>query len=336
METINRYLSDIASRFSDRRLNLFDVKAVHLDANQLVLQGRVLDQDTFQFLRHSLEERLPGLTIDHSQVRVLRQPVPCLLQVATNLTSVHADPSWLAEMLSQCTFGTSLELLDEQGRWVFVRQEDGYLGWMYRPYLTDHPTPAPTYIVASPLVEIHAEPDATSPLRSRLVGGTLVQVVSTRSAWAEIDANTWGWIPLTDLRALDHLPASPDMRRKAIARDSAAMIGVPYLWGGTSVNGIDCSGLAQLLHRWIGITIPRDADMQYEAGHKIEPPFQPGDLLFFGETGEKRSITHVGISLGEWRIIHSSRSRNGVYTDDVQEVEHLRDSFLGAASYLVS
>ena len=105
-----------------------------------------------------------------SQVRVLRQAVPCLLQVATNLTSVHAEPSWLAEMLSQCTFGTTLEILEEQGRWVLVRQADGYLGWMYRPYLTDHPTPAPTYIVASPFTEIHAEPDAKSALRTRLVG----------------------------------------------------------------------------------------------------------------------------------------------------------------------
>jgi cell wall-associated NlpC family hydrolase len=93
--------------------------------------------------------------------------------------------------------------------------------------------------------------------------------------------------------------------------------------------------LAQLLHRWVGInTLPRDADLQYEAGKKIEPPFQPGDLLFFGEKGEKRSITHVAISMGNWRIIHSSRSHNGVYIDDVQEVEHLRDSFIGAATFL--
>lgn len=335
METINTHLSDNASRFSDRRLQLFDVNSASLDGNRLVLQGRVLDQATLHALQHSFAERFPELVVDYSQVRVLRQAVPCLLQVVTNLTSVHAEPSWLAEMLSQCTFGTSLEILEEQGRWVFVRQADGYLGWMYRPYLTDHPTPAPTYIVASPMTEIYAEPDAKSTLRSRLVGGTLVQVVSTRSAWAEIDANTWGWAQLTDLRALDHLPNARDMRRQAILNDSATMIGVPYLWGGTSVNGIDCSGLAQLLHRWIGITIPRDADLQFHAGRKIEPPFQPGDLLFFGENGEKRSITHVGISVGEWRIVHSSRSRNGVYHDDVQEVENLRSSFLGAASYLL-
>ena len=219
MEPINTHLSEVANRFSDRRVQLFDVKASSLAGKRLLLQGRVLDQTTLQALQHSFEERLPELVVDYSQIRILRPMDPCLLQVATNLTSVHAEPSWLAEMLSQCTFGTSLEILAEQDGWVFVRQVDGYLGWMYRPYLTDHPTPAPTYIVASPLTEIHAESDPKSPLRSRLVGGTLVQVVSTRSAWAEIDANTWGWAQLTDLRALDNLPTSLDMRRKAIVND---------------------------------------------------------------------------------------------------------------------
>jgi gamma-D-glutamyl-L-lysine dipeptidyl-peptidase len=106
------------------------------------------------------------------------------------------------------------------------------------------------------------------------------------------------------------------------------------LWGGCSANGIDCSGLAQLLHRWIGLTLPRDADMQYAAGKPVEPPFAVGDLLFFGEQGEQRRITHVGISLDGWRIMHSSRRRNGVQVDDVQAVDGLRDSFLCAATFL--
>jgi len=74
--------------------------------------------------------------------------------------------------------------------------------------------------------------------------------------------------------------------------------------------------------------------MQYDAGKQVEYPFKPGDLLFFGEQGESRSITHVGISLGGWEILHSSRSRNGVYTDNVQAVAGLRDSFLFGATFI--
>jgi len=111
------------------------------------------------------------------------------------------------------------------------------------------------------------------------------------------------------------------------------MIGVPYLWGGTSGNGIDCSGFAQLLHRWVGIEIPRDADMQCDAANPVEAPYQLGDLFFFGE-GEGREISHVGMSLGGAKMIHSSRSRNGVYVDDIEEVKFLKDIFVSAGSYL--
>jgi gamma-D-glutamyl-L-lysine dipeptidyl-peptidase len=334
IEAIQSLLSEIRSHYPDSRMHVCELSIAALENNHLALQGKVLDDTTLQSIYHAFGARLPQLQVDTSAVRVLRQAAPRLLYVATNITSLHIQPSWLAEMLNQNAFGTALELLEEKERWVFIRQMDGYLGWMYLPYLSEVPSPAPIYIVAMPLAQIHLEPNIDSPINSRLVGGTLVQVVSTRGAWAEVDANAWGWVPLADLRSLDLMPKSLPGRRKAITNDAARMVGVPYLWGGTSVQGIDCSGLAQLLHRWIGLTIPRDADMQYEAGRKIEPPYQTGDLLFFGEKNEKRTITHVAISLGDWQIIHSSRSRNGVYYDQVQQVPHLRDSFLGAATFL--
>ena len=112
------------------------------------------------------------------------------------------------------------------------------------------------------------------------------------------------------------------------------MIGVPYLWGGISGNGIDCSGFARLLHRWVGVKIPRDADMQNAAARPVGPPFEVGDLIFFAESGSQRKVTHVGISLGGWQMIHSSRSNNGVYIDNVQERESLRQMFVSAGSFL--
>ena len=77
------------------------------------------------------------------------------------------------------------------------------------------------------------------------------------------------------------------------------------------------------------------ADMQFAAAAPVEPPFQPGDLLYFGSSQDgHRSITHVGMSLGGWRIIHSSGSRNGVYEDDVRAGSWLRDRFIGANTFL--
>ena len=112
------------------------------------------------------------------------------------------------------------------------------------------------------------------------------------------------------------------------------MMGIPYLWGGTSGNGIDCSGFVRLLHRWIGVEIQRDADMQCSAAKPVEASYEVGDLFFFAEDDSNRKITHVGMSLGGWKMIHSSRSRNGVYIDDVQEVNFLKEIFVSAGSFL--
>ena len=103
---------------------------------------------------------------------------------------------------------------------------------------------------------------------------------------------------------------------------------------GTSGNGIDCSAFARLLHRWVGVNIPRDADMQCNAAKPVDPPYEVGDLFFFAEDDSKRNISHVGISLGGWKMIHSSRSRNGVYVDDIQEAKYLKDIFVRAGSFL--
>jgi len=166
------------------------------------------------------------------------------------------------------------------------------------------------------------------------VSGTGVGVEEVRGEWAKVVANKTGWMPLAFLRAMNALPNSLEEKRKALLEDSVRMMGVPYLWGGTSGNGIDCSGFARLLHRWIGVDVPRDADMQHTAAKPVEPPFEIGDLLFFAETGSDRRITHMGISLGGWKMIHSSRRNNGVYIDNVQEREDLKQKYVSAGSFL--
>jgi len=107
-----------------------------------------------------------------------------------------------------------------------------------------------------------------------VVSGTGVIVEETLDGWSCISANKTGWISSVHLRVLNDLPKTLEEKHATLIEDSQHMIGISYLWGGTSGNGIDCSGFARLLHRWLGIDIPRDADMQYSAAKTVEPPFE--------------------------------------------------------------
>ncbi len=199
--------------------------------------------------------------------------------------------------------------------------------------LAEGPAPKPTHLVLVTSYGLRAQPNRESEIVTRVLSGTGVVVEEVRGEWARVTASKTGWMQLVHLRAINEMPKSVEEKRKALVKDSALMIGVPYLWGGSTGHGIDCSGFTRLLHHWIGIEIPRDADLQHAAAKPVEPPFEVGDLFFFTDNSD-RHITHVGMSLGGWKMIHSSRFHNGVYLDDARtDVAH-KDGFVSAGSFL--
>ena len=333
MKPFQKTLKAVMSSYSDSRVNLCELTGEYR-SGKITLTGRVLDQKILQEVKVELRSVYPGAGITSRGVKVLRKKDPVLFTVATNLTSLHKSTSFGAEQMDQMVFGCQVEILQTDGNWVFVRQMDGYLGWTYLPYLHNKPAPAPNHITLFPSVALTDTPSINSYPVTHLMAGTPVQVIEVRDGWGRVEANQNGWLPMSTLRAMDDLPSTRETRQRALPIDATRMVGTPYLWGGVSGGGIDCSGLSRLLHKWVGLEIPRDADMQANAGKPVEPPFQVGDLLFFGEKNESPNITHVAISLGGWKVIHSSRMRNGVYIDNVQEVHLLRDSYLQSATFI--
>jgi len=321
---------DMLASQSDHRTSVFDIEIVRLQNSSLTLSGRLLDESQLEALaRHFSKWKL-----DTGSIRILHKGDLPRRHVATNLTGLYEKPTFGLPLTSELCYGTEVEILDEEGKWVFTRQEDGYLGWAYKSYLVAGAASQATHLVLAPAYELRERPEAESEIVTRVVSGTGVAVEETRGEWARVAAHKTGWMPSSLLRAIHELPESIEEKRKTLLEDSARMIGVPYLWGGISGNGIDCSGFARLLHKWVGVDIPRDADMQHATARPVEPPFEVGDLFFFRESGSERQITHVGISLGGWNMIHSSRGRNGVYIDDVQERERLKRIVVSAGSFL--
>ena len=112
-----------------------------------------------------------------------------------------------------------------------------------------------------------------------------------------------------------------------LTRTAMRYLGVPYMWGGESFSGVDCSGFVQAVFRHNGIELPRTADAQFEVGHRIASAgLQPGDLVFFQTYA--LGASHVGIYLGDGQFVHASSS-NGVRVDSLSE-DYYSSRFIGA------
>jgi gamma-D-glutamyl-L-lysine dipeptidyl-peptidase len=338
---IQQAIDILSNKYKDRRIHVFHIEE-KLEGSVISFSGEVLEPGQLAELMEEIIKRTSFQPLNFRDVDVLQKPSNEFYYVSTNFTSMHNEPSWLSEQITQCSYGLHLEILKSEGKWSFVRQDDGYLGWVYKLYCSKISPEKSTHIVVTSSGGLFEKPTKESIHLSRLFAGTFVSVAKTQGEWAYLsphkeqtpNAMTGGWILKDRLTAIEDFPITVDGKRQAIVDEAFRLVGVPYLWGGTSGNGIDCSGLAQLCHRMAGVTILRDADMQKLAGKPVEYPFKPGDLVFFGDEDDLTRITHVGISLGGWKIIHSSRSKNGVYVDDIQKVPHLKKTFAGGCTYL--
>ena len=337
LDPIRATLANINKQYYDYRTQRCQVEAVALEQSHCRLSGNVLDKATLDSVTAELSTDFPRLIFDTSNVQILRQSTPKYLIANTNLTGLHSEPTFRSEMMDQLLTGSIVEQLMVKGSWTFVRLPDGYLGWVYKSYMQSAAPYQSTHYICEPVSPLLASPDTEAPVCGRLLVGTAVCISHSDNGYQHVTTagHVDGWLPNTHLRAQETLPSTPADQRVQMIQDGRRFIGIPYLWGGITAYGFDCSGFVRLLHKLSGILIPRDADLQFAAGKPVEPPFQPGDLLYFGSASGHRSISHVGMSIGGWEIIHSSRPNNGVYIDNVEETSWLNDIFVGARTFVL-
>jgi hypothetical protein len=157
------------------------------------------------------------------------------------------------------------------------------------------------------LTPLRAAPDEGAEQVSQVLAGEPVAVEEHRDGWARVrtEYDYPGWLPETALGG-DPDPGWLEARVPEPLAFARSLVGTPYLWGGMTDAGIDCSGLVHMSYRAAGRLVPRDADQQEEAGTAVAEP-APGDLVSYG--GD--AADHVAFWLGDGRILHATQ-RDGV------------------------
>ena len=230
--------------------------------------------------------------------------------VSVAVGNLRREPRHGSELVDQAILGTRLTILRERRGWYQVKTEWNYLGWMTGSSIAFRDrTPAPDVRVRVNLAIIRESASPSAPPRLQAPFSAAFESLGKRGAFREIrlpDASI-AYIAETDIEPLPAPSASPDGSR--LVATAGRFQGLPYLWGGNSSSGFDCSGFTQTVFREQGITLPRDANMQIRLGADVDTTgnfnqVQAGDLLYFGPNPDR--ITHVALSLGGARMIHAS------------------------------
>ena len=241
--------------------------------------------------------------------------------VVVPVANMYSKPSEKTDVVSQAIYGSNVHLIEARGEWSRVETPDRYRGWTPSRYLrivlsgNGYAVAGPTVQVESLFANIYAEPDVTKHKAVITVPFEVKLEVVPEDAKAKaaqpkhegwfhvrLPGMTNAWIQAGDV-ATDSRPLSIALSIELAKR----FVGLPYLWGGTSSFGFDCSGFTQMLVRARGLEMPRDADKQaaWSGVTRVErKDLQPGDLLFFGSS--EKEINHTGMYLGDEQFIQAA------------------------------
>ncbi len=244
---------------------------------------------------------------------------------------LRLKPDYESPLETQELMGTVVEIVGEQGYWKEVITPQPYRAWCTDLGLVEMDAEEIEAYAKAPKVmfmglygHVHVKPSSKSATICDLVGGDLMRPVREKGCWTEVmlPSGKTGFVPSQELKLHEGFESIvqgdrggiPDETKEKVIKEAEKLLGIPYLWGGMSAKGVDCSGLVRICHIMNGILLPRNASQQINCGVPVDYTdlnnLRRGDLVFFGspakEPGGRPRVTHVAIYLGEGKIIHSS------------------------------
>lgn len=338
---VSQLTDSLKHRFApDKRVSLFDVDYSFSDKN-VMLRGVTTSAE-------AKTELLKGLMQKGYKFMDCLQVLPNAEDLEgktygilnVSVANLHEQPDFSSEMMTQGLLGMPVRVLQRDG-WFRIQTPDDYIAWVHRVgvYLVtqqelDAWNRAEKIVVTSHYGFVYSRPDETSQTVSDVVAGNRLKWEGTKGTFYKVTYpdGRQGYISKSIALPEKKWRVGLKQDTASIIRTAHTLMGIPYLWAGTSSKGVDCSGFVRTVLFMHDIIIPRDASQQAYVGQHIDitPDFsnlQPGDLVFFGRkatTVAKERVVHVGIYIGGKRFIHS---QGDVHISSFDPTDALFDEF---------
>ena len=338
----------------DKRVAVFDIQFNFSD-NKMIASGMTDSKEAYLQLLDSIKAMEITFT---NNIRVLPDTVigNKMFAIARNsVINIRSAPKHSAELGTQGLLGMSLKILDKQGDFYRIQTPDSYISWVDKGGIErmnkkefDAWNSAKKVIFTKNLGYVFATKNSNSDIISDITLGGLLKYVSEDATFYEVqypDKRT-GFLKKSESFMYKNWLQKLQTSKEDIETVAKSMNGFPYLWGGTSSKGIDCSGFTKMVYLMNGFVIPRDASQQINAGKTVDinldfTTLEKGDLLFFGReatTEKKQRVVHVGIWLGndKMEFIHASGNvhTSSMNKNELNYDEMNKNRYLGSKRYL--
>lgn len=245
--------------------------------------------------------------------------------ITINITDMWEKPRYNSERINQLLFYDLIKILDEKDNFYLVEKYDKYIGWVDKNFVSVCPYKRYQQYMKQKKYVVTAKTLSVSINQNNILNPHFLYYGTTFVGSKIKDSKIKITLPDNNSAVVSSFGVTLLSRKQkptasAVLKEAKRFLGVPYLWGGISSAGFDCSGFTQTILSRFGIEIPRDTKDQIKIGREIQrDEIRTGDILFFNR--------HVGFAIGKNEIIHSSVGGGGVRTNSIssQEKEYRED-----------
>lgn len=338
----------------DKRVARFDID-IHEKSGNILLEGESDQPEAIEVLVEKAENL--GFKIENkinilpdSSVGQFRYAV-----VNNSVANIRSNPKHSGELATQAVLGTDLKVLKIDGDFYLVQTPDGYISWVdhggvtlltreqYEAWINTE-----KIIFTKSIGSVYKNHDDAFEKVSDIVLGSQLAILEEMKNRFKVQYpdQRIGYVKKSECLHFKNWINEVEPSGNLLELYARELTGVPYLWGGTSSKGVDCSGFTKTVYLMNGFIIPRDASQQIMAGKDIDPDLdmnrlQKGDLMFFGKKATdstKQRVTHVGIWLGNKKgeFIHASgRVKMGSILPESENYDAFnKNRYLGSRRYL--